>query len=124
MSILIKGMKMPKNCPQCPCAYWADHSTFLGCNVKPGKRYAMKDEEYRKLSTRPNWCPLVEVPTPHGRLIDAKTIERVVYKTGDRVYDFDPKTEETSISYQSFLENFVYDEGITVDAPTVIEAEE
>jgi hypothetical protein len=20
---------------------------------------------------RPNWCPLIEIPTPHGRLIDA-----------------------------------------------------
>jgi hypothetical protein len=25
---------------------------------------------------RPNWCPLVEIPTPHGRLIDADKFER------------------------------------------------
>ena len=24
---------------------------------------------------RPDWCPLIEVPTPHGRLIDADAIQ-------------------------------------------------
>ena len=60
MSIVVKGMKMPQDCPHCPLANWANVLTFLGCNAKPGKRYAMRDEKYRKLSTRPGWCPLTE----------------------------------------------------------------
>ena len=26
---------------------------------------------------RPDWCPLVEIPTPHGRLIDAKFVYEI-----------------------------------------------
>ena len=49
MSVLIKGMKMPKNCEDCR------FEDFGGC------MFRVKRSD----------CPLVEVPTPHGRLIDA-----------------------------------------------------
>lgn len=58
MSILIKGMKMPETCIMCwlspICPVW----------VKEVSRH--KGYDYRLPD-----CPLVEVPTPHGRLIDA-----------------------------------------------------
>ena len=59
MSILIKGMEMPKNCSD--CRLMAD-----------GWCYSVGLEQREKISTvkRPTWCPLVPVP-PHGRLIDA-----------------------------------------------------
>ena len=62
MSILIKGMEMPK--------YGCDHC-FLRTGNYCGK--IEKDEavvEYAKKSERHPDCPLVPVP-PHGRLIDA-----------------------------------------------------
>ena len=65
MSILIKGMEMPKDCPMCPMSHWNAGGSFTGCDVVGGKRYAMDDEEYRNSSTRPVWCPLVTVPE-HG----------------------------------------------------------
>ena len=63
MSLLIEGMDMPKNCKDCPC------------------------REYGKFSYEPDWCclnrknivnaetispncPLSDIPTPHGDLID------------------------------------------------------
>lgn len=58
MSVLIKGMKMPKTCIMCwlspICPVW----------VKEVSRYKGYDN---RLSD----CPIVDVPTPHGRLIDA-----------------------------------------------------
>lgn len=54
MSILIKGMEMPKDCWQCP---------FEKCVL-------------RVLVDRHPDCPLVEVPASHGRLIDAEKLER------------------------------------------------
>lgn len=72
MSVLIKGMKMPNNCGEC-----------VLCN-------AVKDDEYdceintychatseslESLDVRGDWCPLVDVPTPHGRLVDCKTLK-------------------------------------------------
>jgi hypothetical protein len=37
---------------------------------------AVKADKEKRIVTpyglpRPDWCPLVEIPTPHGRLIDA-----------------------------------------------------
>lgn len=67
MSILIKGMEMPKNCSGCPLnddqmackvtgtRWWSDTMVLMGFD---------SDKE------RLHDCPLVEIPTPHGRLVD------------------------------------------------------
>lgn len=70
------NLEMPKNCPMCPFAHYDDmFNTFRGCDITRGKRWAVKnDKDYAKLSTRPDWCPLTEVPEPHGRLIDADAL--------------------------------------------------
>ena len=89
MSILIKKMEMPKGCWACPFAL--------------GKHYEClftKKSNNWGLTTRPSDCPLVEVPTPHGRLIDAnKATEESMKRTGKRLLAIDT-------------------------APTIIEAEE
>lgn len=55
----------------CPFAHYDIFNTFCGCDITRGKRWAMKnDKDYAESSTRPDWCPLVEVPEPHGDLID------------------------------------------------------
>ena len=67
MSVLIKGVEMPNNCKECP---FSDHEAW--CLI-PGdwrERYYCPDDE------RSEFCPLIEVPTPHGRLIDADEFER------------------------------------------------
>ncbi len=50
-------------------AHYDATDTFQGCEIVGGKRHAIRDPEYANSSTRPDWCPLVEVP-PHGDLID------------------------------------------------------
>lgn len=81
MSIIIKGMEMPKDCPMCIAAHYNKLDEFTGCEIVSGKKYAaQRDAEYAKSSTRPDWCPLVPVPR-HGRLGDldalkVKAIER------------------------------------------------
>ena len=54
-SILIKGADMPENCGICNAIY---HGVI--CHVV-----------FKSLEERPKNCPLVKVPEPHGRLIDA-----------------------------------------------------
>ena len=63
MSVLIKGMEMPKNCLQCYCT----DTEYGECALDPEKRCP---EDYGQ---RAEWCPLVEVP-PHGRAIDADVL--------------------------------------------------
>lgn len=80
MSVLVKNMKMPKDCPQCLLSSWSPITDeFLGCFAVPGKRYAvLSDKEYAESSERPDWCPLVEFPDKHGRLIEEKEIRTVM----------------------------------------------
>lgn len=77
MSVLIKGMEMPEGCPFCPLSHWTRGTDeFAGCNIVPGKRYAMLNDIAFAVSlakSRPDWCPLIEVQ-PHGRLIDADAL--------------------------------------------------
>ena len=73
MSVLIKGMEIPKNCGECPmiCDY----------DLSRGARGKEKAEN----------CPLVEVPNPHGRLIDAdelvESMRGFSYAWGERMND-------------------------------------
>ena len=69
MGVYVKGVKhMPENCAMCPLCHrnFDGNETRLAC-------YGVKkwcDENIDRLDD----CPLVEVPEPHGRLIDADEI--------------------------------------------------
>lgn len=83
MTVVVKGIDMPRDCPMCPVAHYNAIAEFTGCEVVPGKRYAMSnDPEYRNSSIRPDWCPLIEVPAPHGRLIDADDFDSRIRAAG------------------------------------------
>jgi hypothetical protein len=68
MDILVKGMDMPCMCCLCPCHDWDTETDRYYCQ-------ALKDEpRIIDENTRRDDCPLVEVSTPHGRLIDADAL--------------------------------------------------
>ena len=67
MSILIKGMKMPRNCDDC--------HFDIDCT------YDESQDGYKMMSGRPRKCPLVHVP-PHGRLIDADELFKEMERKG------------------------------------------
>ena len=103
MSILIKGMKMPKNCMLCNfCAEEADPANGEIC-MATGTLMAPCTRE------RLDNCPLVELPTHHGRLIDADSLKESVTKL-----KFHNTSSEDVVA--------VFREIIL--APTIIEAEE
>lgn len=62
MSVLIKGMEMPKNCAECE---------FHQSGYPDWCDLSIRARDIHNTEIRQEWCPLVEVPTPHGRLIDA-----------------------------------------------------
>lgn len=59
MSVLIKGMEMPKNCSRCFC--------MASCRL-------WKNIMHPEFNRHRN-CPLVSVP-PHGRLIDSDELTK------------------------------------------------
>ena len=89
MTILIKGMEMPK----------AGETIIIAENVD--------GTIYGRLEHGDDWYPLIEVPTPHGRLVDATELLR---DSGGIILETIDDHEEV--------------EEMIKDAPTVIEAEE
>lgn len=69
MSVIIKGMKMPKSCDSCDLIQFDDEGLEAHCPLSPYYRWCGTPPDYR-----PEGCLLVEVPTPHGKLIDEETI--------------------------------------------------
>lgn len=96
MSVIVKGMEMPKNCWECSLSDVDDD--YGRCCLFSGIACL-------NIGRQDN-CPLVEVPTPHGRLIDA-----------DALFD-----KVTDIGRGYYEVNGVTDEDI-MDATTIIEAE-
>ena len=68
MSILIRGMKMPKNCKECLLGRMDDIDFDYVLYCTANKKYADLDMYDHPIGWK---CPIIEVPTPHGRLIDA-----------------------------------------------------
>ena len=79
MSILINGMEMPKNCCDCSLLYEEV------CDCRITGRHLDFEEAISK--ERPKDCPIIEVLTPHGRLIDADAIPYIFGSTHATEYD-------------------------------------
>ena len=91
MSLIIKGMKLPRSCSTCRFSYFT---------VGIRKRCEISSNEVNPLiDCRETNCPLVEISTPHGRLIDADDLLRQPMNTAN------------------YPKNYVH------VAPTIIEAE-
>ena len=82
MSILIRGMTMPKKCLWCPLQY-------IGfCQVT-------KTDVNSDLGRRADDCPLVELPEKHGRLVDADAFAEFIEGTIKRQHYEDIAIDET-----------------------------
>lgn len=65
MSVLIKGMEMPESCEECDFCHWSNlHQTGRCDRCDDEPVCADFGTDYKR--TRARFCPLVEVPTPHG----------------------------------------------------------
>lgn len=96
MGVYVKGMKFPDSCCVCPIMNQDDGY----CEVN--------HDRADDIWNRPDWCPLVEVHTPHGRLCDADAV-RECLEEGD-----DCKDKEWALMLLDWA----------VSKRTVIEAEE
>ena len=104
MSVIIKGMKMPKSCDSCDLIQFDDEEFEAHCPLSSYYRWCGTPPDYR-----PEGCPLVEVPTPHGRLIDC---ERATFPTAFRY-----NTNDYAKGWNACIK-------AVQTAPTIIEAEE
>lgn len=78
MSVLIKGMKMPKSCIEC---YFSGFTKGKGtvCLIDGTRLIALLDENMAAKYIRASVCPLIHIPD-HGDLIDeSETVEAQYY---------------------------------------------
>ena len=73
MSVMIKGMEIPSGCYDCPILQSSDGCFDFEC---PFDSYLLWHNAEDVIRYRPDSCPLVEIPTPHGRLIDADELKK------------------------------------------------
>lgn len=69
MSVIVKGMDMPKSCRECPFVMVSTQWTYpyaITCVASPRR-------EITSTLSRQSWCPLVELPNTD--LVDADTVE-------------------------------------------------
>ena len=94
----------PKTCSGCIFSRWSQ--------IYEGKYWCVLNESdeaiYVELHQKSFNCPLIEVPTPHGRLVDIKSVEDRKFTTVDNEYE-----RWWNGALDSVVDN----------APTVIEAE-
>ena len=103
MGVYIKGMEMPKDCIVCPFGW-------NGCN---------KQHDFVYMGSRPDFCPLIDVHEPHGRLIDADALMLKILDYIDEYADIDDEGLH-NLKWCAMKEA----EMAINDAPTIIEAEE
>lgn len=114
MGVYIKGMEMPKRCPCGLVGVGYD----LYCSFTSGIPLRMR--EYRECcekETRPDWCPIGDVPAPHGRLIDADKLHKATYH---RAFE----TEDDTMWQSGCWVRYRAIEQVQDSQPTIIEAEE
>ena len=70
MSVLIKGMEMPKNCMECAIRSWSSDEYDYVCPFSGIMAL--------NIIGRQNDCPLVEVPENHGKLLDYNALSELV----------------------------------------------
>lgn len=108
MSVLIKNMNMPRHCGECSLLNSDEGYDCYWCGYEDGLLYTWNSDDIP--IERPHKCPLVEVPTPHGRLIDVDMIpmDKQLEACGNGKY------KSILVAYEN-----------NIDAtPTVIESEE
>lgn len=84
-SILVKEMSMPTECEYCGfCRYYQENGR-VWCNAKNRVLLTHWEKpDWTHLDIRkPDWCPLVEVKTPHGRLFDETEVKKCLQELTD-----------------------------------------
>ena len=79
MSVLIKGMEMPKDCSECNFMYTTYMLNRHVCLA--GDVFEIKVNSGIDVN-----CPLIEVQEPHGRLIDADAYCEDLLKEAHKVW--------------------------------------
>lgn len=116
MSLLIKGMDMPGFCIDCPCGH-VDNSEYPKQKLFCYGQYECPELDINTTRCEVKNCPLVEVPTFHGRLIDADKTVTAILMMSNHPCGHAIENISDVVDWLKIKDN-------NIAFPTVIEAEE
>lgn len=118
MSVIVKGMRLPETCDDCEFHVYHSNREYV-CVATP-LFYPMNLANSKGI--RKDWCPLVELPEKHGRLVDADALI-----DGYRHMGYDPSEHPEESYMEGWCKGFnsAVDHcmGHVIHTPTIIEAE-
>ena len=117
MSVIVTGMDMPKNCAEC------ERWSICKCLNDYGDYESILDAVEDGDLVKADGCPLVDIPTPHGRLIDADKLEKGFKRAIGTYLPKDP-TRHMNIADGSECRGWTQALTAVQEAKTVIEAED
>ena len=124
MSVIIKGMEIPETCWDCFVDNTlAQNIAYFEANC-PFTERVVNFSEFNAKSGRHPECPLVHVPTPHGRLIDAEALFAKGFERPARRMAAAYKASEDFEAAETAEAMLMAEYHIINAAPTIIEAEE
>jgi len=71
MGVYVKDVTAPKNCTGCIAVHY--YMSMAGDAGMLCEVTGLRMDDYYS-GGRPDWCPLIEVPEPHGDLIDRDSL--------------------------------------------------
>lgn len=113
MSLILKGIDMPRNCFECKFGMY-DYSGLAQDLAERKKLHKFECVITGKSVTstkRNRFCPLIQIPKGHGRLIDADELKA---KREWMRWRENNSTHEAEFVNSKYIDN----------APTILEAEE
>lgn len=104
MNILIKGIDMPEHCYECLLRQ-GNCCLLLYEAIPPTVPLTRLDD-----------CPLVEIPTPHGRLIDADKLRATLRRWTEDEWNQKASPVSWAYAYEDLID-------LIDDTPTILEEE-
>ena len=112
MGVYIEGMEMPKSCHKCFIKQGSCPAIRKRIQALPKNNHIYAPYNYRH-----DDCPLRNVPTPNGRLIDADLLGKILKERAEDEWNKDAAPFSWSYAYECLMD--------TLDSmPTIIEREE
>lgn len=123
MSVLIRGMEMPFECAECDfCGGLILPDGIYCCECPTEASHGKNISDAIDADTRADFCPLIEVKTPHGDLVDRDELEKQFKRAIETYLPKDP-TRHMDVTNSNRCHGWTQGLMAVREAPTVIEAE-
>lgn len=80
MSVIIKGLDMPTNCYDCEFSFFIKQKIMPDITAVKSRLVCLPEGRIIKHGyfRRAEWCPIIEIPKPHGAIVEVDVADTSV----------------------------------------------